>query len=300
MLAWTQSDIVMIEPRIMWSVRLLNSSDHDYDTSEAPGYLPIVFPRDNDSLALEEPGDPEPDQASSEALLKSLFLGLERSSTFLSFSSGPSIGLAVVLLILAILGLLLNLLFLVYAVKGLEPGELMSSVQTTCVSVCLTDLLSTCLLLHLLVWLLVTYAPAPAWVCHTIPPTICLSAIISVPSHATLSFMYLAKSKYFRRVDYEKINLGLRTFLMLSFFFSLIFSFTNFAMDLSHSEVCDVRMLARVIRIPGLLYLASVLVTLLTLIGVSIAACGCQCRKDNNVSGVNVMSFIFCDFKFCF
>ena len=103
MLAWTQSDIVMIEPRIMWSVRLLNSSDHDYDTSEAPGYLPIVFPRDNDSLALEEPGDPDPDQASSEALLKSLFLGLERSSTFLSFSSGPSIGLAVVLLILAIL-----------------------------------------------------------------------------------------------------------------------------------------------------------------------------------------------------
>ena len=88
MLAWTQSDIVMIEPRIMWSVRLLNSSDHDYDTSEAPGYLPIVFPRDNDSLALEEPGDPDPDQASSEALLKSLFLGLERSRS----SGGDLIG----------------------------------------------------------------------------------------------------------------------------------------------------------------------------------------------------------------
>ena len=271
----------MIEPRIMWSVRLLNSSDHDYDTSEAPGsgQLPIVFPRDiRDNGSLVTPRDTDSE------LLESLFLGLERPNTFLSFSAGPSIGLAVALLILAILGLLLNLLFLVWAVKGLEPGELMSSVQATCVSVCLTDLLATCLLLHLLVWLLVTHAPAPAWVCHTIPPTISLSAIISVPSHASLSLMYLAKSKHFRRTDYDKINLSLKTFLTLSLFFALIFSFTNFALDTSHSEVCDVRMLARVIRVPGLLYLASVLLTLLACIGVSIAACGCQCG-DKNASG---------------
>ena len=263
----------------MWSVRLLNSSDYDTGEAPGPGQLPIVFPRDNDSLVT---GHTDHVQATSEALLESLFLGLERSNTFLSFSAGPSIGLAVALLILAILGLLLNLLFLVWAVKGLEPGELMSSVQATCVSVCLTDLLATCLLLHLLVWLLVTSAPAPAWVCHTIPPTIALSAIISVPSHASLSLMYLAKSKQFRRTDYDKINLSLKTFLMLSLFFTLIFSFTNFALDsMIHSEVCDVRMLARVIRVPGLLYLASVLLTLLVLIGASIAACGCQFGHKN-------------------
>ena len=283
----------------MWSVRLLNSTDY-YDRGVDPGpgpggHLPIVFPRDNDSLSLEEP----PDQASSAALLESLFLGLERSSTFLSFGAGPSTGLAVILLILASLALLLNLLFLVWAVRGLEPGELMSSVQATCVSVCLTDLVCSCLLLQLLVWLLVTRAPAPAWVCHTLPPTICLSAIISVPSHASLSFMYLAKSKYFRRVDYEKINLSLNTFLTLSLFFTLIFSFTNFALDLSHSDVCDVRMLARVTRIPGLLYLASVLITFLTLIGVSIAACGCHRGFDTNknVAGDTLIQcIVICDF----
>ena len=283
MLTRIKRDITMIEPRIMWSVRLLNSSDY-YDTDPvSSGQLPIVFPRDNDSLSLEEPHD----QASSAALLESLFLGLERSSTFLSFGAGPSTGLAVILLILSTLALLLNLLFMVWAVRGLEPGELMSSVQVTCVSVCLTDLLCTCLLLHLLTWLLATQAPAPAWVCHTVPPTISLSAIISVPSHASLSFMYLAKSKCFRRIDYEKINLSLNTFLALSLFFTLIFSFTNFALDLSPSDVCDVRMLARVTRIPGLLYLASVLVTFLTLIGVSIAACGCHCGvvTDKNVAG---------------
>ena len=280
----------------MWSVRLVNSSDY-YDTGVAPvpgpgAQLPIVFPLDNDSLSLEPP-----DQGSSAALLESLFLGLERSSTFLSFGAGPSTGLAVILLILASLALLLNLLFLVWAVKGLEPGELMSSVQATCVSVCLSDLLCSCLLLQLLSWLLATGAPAPAWVCHSLPPTICLSAIISVPSHASLSFIYLAKSKYFRRVDYEKINLSLNTFLTLSLFFTLVFSFTNFALDLSHSDVCDVRTLARVTHIPGLLYLASVLVTFLTLIGVSIAACGCHCGvdTDKNVAGDTVY-YTTCDF----
>ena len=111
--------------------------------------------------------------------------------------------------------------------------------------------------------------------------------------------MYLAKSKYFRRVDYEKINLSLNTFLTLSLFFTLIFSFTNFALDLSHSDVCDVRMLARVTRIPGLLYLASVLITFLTLIGVSIAACGCHRGFDTNknVAGDTLIQcIVICDF----
>ena len=86
MLTWTLSDIIMIEPRIMWSVRLLNSSDYDTGEAPGPGQLPIVFPRDNDSLVTGHTDHGV--QATSEALLESLFLGLERSNTFLSFSAG--------------------------------------------------------------------------------------------------------------------------------------------------------------------------------------------------------------------
>ena len=110
--------------------------------------------------------------------MESLVQSLENSNTFLSFSAGPNISLAVILLILAVLGLLLNLLYLVWVVKagvnilpkkipiklcvlsiakycswvkGLGPGVVMSSVQASCVSVCATDLLSSCLLVQLLV-----------------------------------------------------------------------------------------------------------------------------------------------------
>ena len=76
-----------------------------------------------------------------------------------------------------------------------------------------------CILVHLniLVWTLMLHShsiSSPQWPCVMLVPAL-LTNIVSMPAHLLLALLYMAKAKWYRKTDYDKIDLAFKSVIMI-------------------------------------------------------------------------------------
>ena len=198
--------------------------------------------------------------------------------TFLSFGSGVEIIVAIIFLVVFSLSFCVNVSLLIFVwMEKSEATSLRSAFKWINLSQIMADILTSLVVIHLLIWLLVKDNLTPVFPCLLITLALSMSVLISMISHLVMMTIQFAITKTaLKEFIIAKLMTICKMYILLSWIFAFILAAAlAFLEHFQHSEkaFCNLNLISRIIFPFIVIYFISLASTFSPMLIISLTSC---------------------------
>ena len=228
-----------------------------------------------DQPLTEKHIDVDPQLESFEELLAATEL---EQDTFLSFGSGVQIIVAIIFLVVFLLSFFVNASLLIFVwMEKSETASLRSAFKWINLSQIMADILTSLVMIHLLIWLLVKDNLTPVFPCQLITLALSMSVLISMISHLVMMTIQFAITKTaLKEFILAKLLTICKMYILLSWIFAFVLAAVlAFLEHFQHSEkaFCNLNLISRIIFPFIVIYFISLTSTFSPMLIISFTSC---------------------------